>query len=876
MKKLLLILAAALGGTSAEGWSQNSGSPPQHSENSDQNPGAPEEVVVTGSLIRGSAPIGSQLIAIGSADITATGATNTADLLNTVPQISSFNSQQQGGQTTSDTSGQTPPRLHSLPPGATLTLIDGHRLVGDSPLATYPDPSSIPPGAIDHIEVLADGGSAIYGSDAVAGVINIILKKNFEGAETSASYGVASQFNNASVQQIVGHTWQTGSVIATASYESNPDLPDSARRFYTANLLPYGGQDFRYSNCAPANVEIGQSQYAAPNLLPGTLNECDPNIGSDIINQNRRYSFLTVVQQDLGDRVHFSFEGKYSDDRQSQAIGSQIFPSATITNANPFFVAPAGTGATSETVLYNSSALGSQSNPYTDRSLMLDGGATIDLPRAWSLSADFDYGWSKSTALNSGFNTAMYDAALAGTTTATALDPFGSGTAPAVGSAILDYPTTFVAVQSLYQFNVTASGAVVSLPGGDLKIAVGAAERREEYGGTNDTGVVSLAGYSAATVSDARDVASGYAQVLVPIFGKGDETVLLRKLDLSAAVRYDHYSDFGGTTNPKFGLNWTPVEGLTLRSSYGRSFHAPQLSDLDAVDTRALLSTNTSLVPPGAPRTNAIILAGGNPGLLPETARSFSGGFDVTPTALPGFKAGITYFKFDYSNQINTPPLNQQVFLNPTLFSDFVVLNPTSAQLASAIDNVRQTFSPPLPPIGEILDFTRNNIGQTKVEGWDFDVHYNVQLNHGTLIFALNGEYLTEYETQQAPGSPFVDNLKSGQSYINLVAITPFHARGSVAWENGPVTLQAALNYTGGYKFGYVTGGGVPAIQDVAAFPTVDLFGSWLFGTSTNLAVNVFNVLGQRPPLLLESGGFSSQTANPIGREFMLSVKYHW
>ena len=250
------------------------------------------------------------------------------------------------------------------------------------------------------------------------------------------------------------------------------------------------------------------------------------------------------------------------------------------------------------------------------------------------------------------------------------------------------------------------------------------------------------------------------------------------------------------------------------------------------------------------------------------------------PTFLPTFEASLTYFSIHYQNQINTPPLNEQVFINPILEADYVILNPTAAQLANSLAGIRETWSGPLPTINEILDFRRYNIAATKVGGWDFNFKYSQQVPLGTLKFSLGGEDLTQYETQQAPGSAYVDNLTSGQSYINLVAVVPFHLRGTVGWQIGSFNSQIALNYVGTYKFGYVNSAGTAAVQDVDAFPTVDLFGSYelpkLLGGGVDVALNVYNVLDEDPPLLLEAGGFSAETANPIGRMFQVTLRKQW
>lgn len=888
MKRLLLL--AALGGTSLGAVAQNANIAPvaqnsQGNQNTVNTEAAQSsqlgEVIVTGTLIRGAGPTGSQLISIGAPEIAATGAVTTQQLFETVPELSSFGATPQGPQVTSATSGATPPSLHGLPPDATLTLIDGHRIVGDQPLATYPDPSSIPPGAIDHVEVVADGASAIYGSDAVAGVINIILKKNYNGAETDVSYGGANSYHSVNIEQLLGRTWDGGSAMVTMSYQANSDLPNSARSFYINNLVPYGGKDFLVSNCSPANVEIGSAKYASPNLSAGGLTQCEPNSGADIINQNRRYSLVSTVRQELGSNVLLSLDVKYSDDKQEQAIGAHSVGTTAITNVNPYFVAPQGTNATSETILYNTGLLGSQRDPYTDKSGMADAGASVDLGHSWTLKGDLDFGWSKSTAVDNSDNSAALTAALGSSNPATALDPFGTLTNPAVAATILDYPEPFASTQKLYQLNVTANGSLFSLPGGDVKLAVGADWRTETYVGFNATGLPGTAGYSAANVSTSRRIDSGYGEIYVPIVGANNSMPFVRDLRLSIAGRYDHYSDFGGTTNPKYGINWSPGGGLTFRASYGHSYHAPQLADLDAVDTRAILAVNTGLVPPGSPPLNGIIIAGGNANLKPETATTQSVGFDFVPPALPKFRASITYFSIRYQNQINTPPLNEQVFINPILFADYVTMNPSPAQITSALNDIRLTFTLPTPPIGEILDFRRYNIAATKVGGWDFDFRYTQDLPKGALDFSLSAEYLTQYETQQAPGAPYVDNLSSGQSYINLVAVLPLHMRGTIGWQDGPFRSQIALNYVGSYKFGYATSTGQAEVQNVEAFPTVDLYANWqlpdtVLGGGIGVALNVYNALNQSPPLLLEAGGFSGETANPIGREFQLTLRKSW
>jgi iron complex outermembrane recepter protein len=890
-----------------------------------------QEVVVTGTLIRGIAPTGSPVVTLDNAAIQATGATNTADILATVPAMTSFNTLPIGGNQEFRSTGATVPGMRGLPGTAVLVLLDGHRLVGDSPLLSTADPSSIPAGGIDHIEIVQDGGSATYGSDAVAGVINIITKKNFEGAESSVSYGAAKGYNTGNFAQTFGKGWGSGSVMLSGEYESNSSLLNSDRPFYTQDLRQLGGKDGLSTTCGPAqNFSINGVFYNARTLTPQPgggvtqLQTCDPALNDYLVNPSRRYGFVGNAKQEIGDRVHLFVDTKYTDtlstQRYNPATLSVSYPGlpagVVIPNTNPFFLAPpSNPTATSETVLVNSGAFGAQGNVvnvYRARSGMADVGATVDLWKDWQLSTDFNYGWSLSTALNpdsTGVNpTALYAAETA-TTTGTALDPFGGRTNPSVVAGIMDWPLLFAATQRLYDFNIKMDGTLFALPGGNVKLAVGAANRHEHYAGEDPIGVPGTPAFVQPNAQEAsREVNAVFAEAAIPIFGSNNALPALRRLDFSLAGRYDHYSDFGSTSNPKYGIVWSPIEDVSFRGSYGTSFHAPQLADVFAIDTRAGVSQSTtaSNLPPGmTPGVFIVGIAGGKPGLIPESAKTGSLGLDFTPTILPGFKMSATYFLIRYSNEVEIPPNTAVNFLLPELAGQLYTFNEvspgvyaplTAAQIQRVLGGVRSTYPGGIaafPPIYLITDQRRTNLGQSDIDGWDFDVHYNKQTSAGNLLLDFSGEYFVKFQTQLAPGTPFIDNITSGLQYFQndagAQAIIPWHLRASAGWQGGPLSLQAVGNYTGHYNYAYsqynytVSPNGVatPKIQWVSPFVTLDLNANWSFPDETGVLknakvqVNVYNVLDQNPPFQYvtgASGGFASESANPLGRTFRVSL----
>ena len=208
----------------------------------------PETVVVTGTSIRGQAPIGTDLITVDRATIENTGAQTVQQLLSDVPQINNFAGAAQGGNN-SDFSGGYAPAIHGIGGGsssATLVLIDGHRFPTQGLTESQADPTIIPASALERVEVLPDGDSSIYGSDAVAGVINFITRKNFTGFEMNVQGGVADSYNTFTGNMTFGHTWSGGSVMASYDYTSQSNLMFGTRNFTTAR------QDIRLGAANPS------------------------------------------------------------------------------------------------------------------------------------------------------------------------------------------------------------------------------------------------------------------------------------------------------------------------------------------------------------------------------------------------------------------------------------------------------------------------------------------------------------------------------------------------------------------------------------------------------------------------------------------------
>ena len=859
-------LAAAILGLPAAAHAQATDAPAQAGEN-----GEPDtEIVVTGTSIRGIPPTGSGLISVTREDAKLVGAPSTPELLATVPQLNSFNT---APRVSNGGLGSFAPGLRGLPSAATLPLMNGHRLISGSVQQTNPDFPFIPELAIERVEIVADGASAIYGSDAVAGVVNFITRRRVSGLEAIVRYGMADDYHAFNAGAIFGQHWDSGSIVVAYQYQENGNITGADRRYRSLDFRAAGGIDTRSTVCPDANVNLFTGTiYAAPSLAPG-VNTCDPRGPVDLLPRDRAHSVLVSGRQELSSRVTLWADVLYSDRRDvvQAALPGQTF--VLITAANPFFRAPPGTGSLFGFFDFRPDRLVGDDHfdqTYRVRTGNASAGVDIELPREFRASIYGTFNWSRNDTLQPGINTTALTAAAAGTTAATALDPFGTGTSPAVVAAILDNPTDFTNRQRLRIGAIKIDGPLAALPGGDLKIALGAEYRRETYRQRGQSGGVGF------PEDLDRNVQSVYGELFVPIFGDGNARPSARSLSLSLSGRYDHYSDFGSTTNPKVGLVWEPVDGVNLRGSYGRSFRAPGLRDLGSTvgsyySAAALVDAFGARDPSrGANQVNTILLFGGNQDLEPETARTWSFGVDLRPRFAPNLAASVTYYDIRYDDVIGTPSgLGALLFSDPT-FATRVIRNPTAAQLNAAIANTVPFFYTfaAVPAIGNILDLRQGNFGVRETNGIDFDVRYRRTLGFGTVFAGIAGNYILHYRNRLSQTSAESNSLQAGIPRTTL--------RTTLGFTAGPVTFVNFVNHRSGVTASYATPTGT-GLYRADGYTTVDLRISvrvpdLAFARGTELALQINDLFDATPPFFPGTDGIGG-AYNPIGRYAAVSLR---
>ncbi|HEY4078767.1 MAG TPA: TonB-dependent receptor [Rhizomicrobium sp.] len=843
-----------------------------------------ESVVVTGTSIHGIAPVGSNLVTVGTQDIEKTAANTMQDVLATVPQLGTFN---QAPTPTANSDGivSTAPNLRNIGQAQTLDLINGHRFVGAGHLQTISDPSIVPTVMVQRVEILPDGASAVYGSDAISGVVNVITRSDYDGLQLKIGGSAGDSYLAGTASALFGMTWTGGGFAAGVEYTGNGRLSGQDRDFVTSNFTATGGFDNRSLSCAQPTVNANGTNYGYPGLQAGTQNRCDLVKDQDLYPQQSRIGALVNWHQDITESIRLHGDLFASRQDTNSHVTALSISGLTIPNTNPYFALPAGVAATTESVTMDSeSVLG---GPYaTDRNYLTTFGGTI------GVDADLfgKFVWSTYVA-GSASVTGLYEqqlnsdalvAAGAATTTATAFDPFQGRTSQAVRDQIANYENFFGSHQHLVELNSKIDGPLFDLPGGTVRAAVGGVYREETYDGIQTSGQRFLF-QNPGTASGVRHVGSVFGELYVPVIGDANQLPFIKGLDLSVEGRYDHYSDVGGTTNPKYGFNWKPVDDLTIHGSYGTSFHAPALADLHGPDTRTGFYFGTDNPPGFTNLTLAHIwLAGGNGNLQPEKSLTRSLGFDWQPKIIPGLHMGATWYSVYFTGLVGFPD-GSQFYTNPAYqrfwyFNNGNNLDPTL--VASIINGLRrQSYLVPanvVPAAQYIGDFRRYNLAAIKTQGIDFDAVYAWEDPWGSWSATIDGEQGLKYANSPIEGAPFVNSYLTGQVPLNL--------RATLNWEQGPYVASLKLNYSSSYKDIYTTTAGSPDYENVRSFTTVSVYGSYDLGElgvwenalkDTNIALNIDNLFDTAPPYSMSTGRYSGWGVgygSPLGRVFSASL----
>ena len=898
-----------------------------------------EKVEVTGSSIkRIDAETALPVQIISREDIRRSGAQNTEELLKTISAVSSANSTTMSLNAGANTASVSTVSLRGLGGQRTLILINGRRstVFGGVPGGTGDaavDVSSIPLAAIERVEVLKDGASAIYGSDAVAGVINFILRSDYQGGEVTALYG-ATQQGGANVKKLSGVVGfgdlnkDRFNVLVNANFQKEARLSGRDRKFSSSAIAVSEGNDTTSGNTFPGNIVTPSGSSRNPAAFAGN---CSPSVIDPLQPSNRcRYDPAgEVMLIPDSERTSALISGRlalseaatlYSDVALAHNVTkvniqpAPISDQFSITAKNPYIPAQNALLASypnlattypgiSDGFAGNATFLLPPSSPYYPSAFLAANipglvGQPIDIRwrsvplggRSWRDVNDVGRfvlgakgtvaGWDYDTAvLYNQSKVKEYDTGgiplyskILPLLNSGAVNPFGPST-PAVQQQLestLFKDLAYSTKTSITQFDAKASREVYQLPAGPVAFAVGGSARREKY---------ALSVAPELTVGDV----SHYGGENTPVSaGRNVESgfvevnvPILKGLEADAAVRYDKYEKVGSTTNPKVSLRWQPAQEFLLRGSWGKGFRAPSLTDLYAPTVTGVSVTGLN-DPLRCPFT------GSSTDCNTQFATIIGGQSKLKPEKSESYTLGFVLeptrdvhiaadlFKINVSNTIIVGGLGAGVILSTPEFAQ---------QFAKFVN--RGAPDPNVPGgYGRIIsvDQTNANLFNIRTNGVDVDFKWRFANNDtGRWTLGLNGTYFNKYDIQLPDGTYFSAVANNTLTGITGV-IARWRAVHSLSWDRGPYSAFLAYNFQAAYLDNPSTVSGEQ--RTVGTYETFDLQGTYSGIKNWQLTLGVRNLFDRDPPYSNVSAqgqfqsGYDASYGDPRGRFYYASVTY--
>jgi iron complex outermembrane recepter protein len=745
-------------------------------------------------------------------------------------------------------SGAEITQLRGLGFDSTLILVNGRRTIPSANTVSVNtfDLNTIPLAAVERVEILSDSASAVYGADAVGGVINVILKKDVPRPMIDVHYGAAD--GGAEERRISlsgGYSTDRLHTLLVLDYFDRGLLLGSDReRWADQDYRRFGSADRRTTATRPGNITSLTmdnlpglpSRFAAvPAGRQGQLTQADflATAGqqnkdsllkySAIVPQTNRRSAAGFADFDITSAVNVFAELLYANRRNTFQYDPLVLDDVVVPATN--YYNPFGVDVSVDYVL---AGLG-PTQPRNDSELIR---AIAGLRGAvgkwdWELSAlntDEDSElWFQNRA-----DPIKVFAALAQSDPARALNVFedGPGGSPEFLASLLSDRQIFRSSSTGTQGLAVIRGQLGMLPAGAIETVLG--------GEWLDSDIVFKDDFT--FVEHGRSASAAFAELRVPIVNSAMQIPAVDGLSLTLAARNDHYSDFGDSFNPQFGLVWRPNSSLLLRASYGTAFRAPSLYELHAPRQEYL---NVQILDPvrGNEPASVRFITGGNPELEATEADSFTAGLVLTPESLRGLQLSSTYWRLQMRNGVKILPFNI-ILANAERFADRIVRAPAS--------DTR-------PGVLQSLDVSYINFGSAETSGIDMAGMYSFDTRIGRFSPSVSATWVADYKVVDLPDTPEVDTVGLASNVTG--SILKWRATATVGWAMDSLGLSATGRYSPAYDdahpFTGRTGRRIPSqfLLDLQATLDIEkLLGgrsSWLPGLK--LTAGASNVFDEEP-----------------------------
>lgn len=919
-----------------------------------------EDYRVLGSRIRQTETAGPSPVGGYDADyIRSSGAFTLSDFLNQIPQTYSGIASGRGstpnelnpefGQRTESTSpafnfvlgsSAAPPgqtgvsgvSLRGLGSGSTLVLVDGRRVAqsgaGNRSSDTrqgFVDLNTIPLGMIDRVEVITDGASAIYGADAVAGVINIVLKKNYSGTEIQGSFRTAEHGGGRERNTSVLHGFNYGRLSGTVSLEyfDRHNLKASERRFSknqdhrgiaAGTIVSDGstrnGVDFRLNWGYPAVIQASGGVVAGTfDAIPGirvvavpvgatqtpSLSQfvpiTTPAPGSTIVNASgqRRYNtaaFLDLIPESeryganvnlnyrFSERIEAFASFRTSEVRSlanAQVAGNSITGGFGTAAVLPAAFSPFNQNVQIGMVLPEWGSATQAVRTLTDAATA---GIRGSFGTTWQWELGGSYQLGKTRQKTRTYNGAGFVALITAADPAQRFNPFIDYTAPGAPSqaALLEglsiYPELNTE-RTMTGVDFTADGDLFEIWGGEVKMAFGGSYGRAEvYSQAVNFSSTLVPVVTTADLSGTQDSTALFAEFQVPVFGRKNAHALAQRLDLQLAGRHEEIGPFR-TTVPKLGVSWAPIKSLLLRGSWSEGFRAPGVTEyLFATSTSTSTLSDPRRTPPST--TGVVVTSGANPNPQPEKSENTFAGVVFEPPFLKGLSVQVNYYDTEQRDVLQLLSA-QTIVNNEALFPGRLTRAAPTATDAS------------LNQPGQITAVNRVFVNFGQIKNRSLDILFDYTLPHerfGHWRANLGASTTLEATRQLAPGQPpvILDDDTSSPPKWKINA--------AVFWRKGSWNASAFLWYLDGFTSNNAGNSLVANSTAVVFYPTpavtkLDLRvghefkdGLWRgYGKGLRVGLGVNNVFDKEPPFSDTVWGFNAGLHSQLilGRAYELS-----
>lgn len=848
----------------------------------DDKPAKVVKVAVTGSSIKGVAAQSASPITVVKVDeILKQGVTSTEEALAKISaNQSNFVTASNVGA--SKTVGSAA-NLRALGANKTLILLNGRRLAANAYDSGVTNLNIIPLAMLDRIEVLRDGASSIYGTDAIGGVINFITKKQFTGLNLTAGYQKPEEKGGDQQDYSIfggfGDLEENGyNVFGVVDYRKGDDVMAQDRKVSRrGGILPELGIHKTSSGSFPANVPGLGNPYASTGCGNNPLVETDGQICKynsqaviGIVPKTEDISAMGRATFKLSNNFNAIAEYLYARNEVTTSVAPDVFFDLTLDPSSKYYpgngITPALAGVTGSIPLYLRSQSGNRVSNSINQSHRLFAGIEGET-HGWDINSGVTYAHSSaSDAVVSGYlNFDKTQEALNNGI----LNPFGPqspedanvwnqlGVEGKYLKANLDTTTV----------DFTASRPIFKLPAGDVGFAIGASYRYEDWTSKVVTDVARVAPSTGVDPDEPvnkgdRNIKSVFTEFHIPLH---------KTLEAQIAARYDDYSDFGDTFNPKFALRWEPIKQLMFRTTYSTGFRAPTLWEVNGPNS----VTNTggyyydpvlcpgNVLKPGGVRERDCNMQfdrqnGGNKTLDPEESKSFTAGLVFEPIKNLAFT--LDYFNIEVDKQIATLS-ETAIFDDPVKYADKFVRNADGS-----------------------LDYiitTQQNLGGIKTSGFDVGLSWVSPMTAtGRFGFNIDGTYITDYKYQAEPDGDWkgVAGTYSGLDYQAIILRWKHTANLNWNYENWALNLQQ--NFSRGYedqnssstvKAGYRN-------HKVSDYTTYNISGTYKGFKNLEVTAGIKNIFDEDPPASNVGDnfqmGYDPRYADTLGRTYFVRGTY--